>query len=218
MAIAAAAGERLYKVQLGDTISAIAGLFGVSAQEVMAANDISDPTQLRVGRTLVIPGPEGVSTAQPTPTLAVAATATAKATATETGDTMRYSAPMLTSPSDGASYSGGAQEIIELRWESVGSLGSDEEYVVHLGILGSDGETEWIQSEPLEEPLRALSWQVLAQMHGRAAEDAGSTYLWFVQVEQVRRDEAGSVLRDDEGNAIRQPLSPSSEVLTFSWQ
>ncbi|MEX0326721.1 MAG: LysM peptidoglycan-binding domain-containing protein [Puniceicoccaceae bacterium] len=44
-----------YTVQPGDTPSGIARRFGVSTPELMAANDISDPRKLYVGKTLVIP-------------------------------------------------------------------------------------------------------------------------------------------------------------------
>ncbi|MCH8473670.1 MAG: LysM peptidoglycan-binding domain-containing protein [Opitutales bacterium] len=47
-----------YTVQAGDTPGAIANRFGVSAQELMRANDISDPRRMRVGQELTIPGRE----------------------------------------------------------------------------------------------------------------------------------------------------------------
>lgn len=47
-----------YTVQAGDTPGAIANRFGVSTQELMRANNISDPRRMRVGQELTIPGRE----------------------------------------------------------------------------------------------------------------------------------------------------------------
>ena len=67
-----------YTVQAEDTLYDIAQRFGVSLEELMEANDITDPTSLSIGQKLVIPGqesgrlPEGTATpegeaATPTP-------------------------------------------------------------------------------------------------------------------------------------------------------
>jgi LysM repeat protein len=50
-----------YTVQAGDTPYDIAQRFGVSVEELMEANEITDPTSLSVGQKLIIPGqaPEG---------------------------------------------------------------------------------------------------------------------------------------------------------------
>ena len=47
--------QTLYTVQEGDSLSAISQRFGVSAEAIMAANNISNPDLLRVGDQLVIP-------------------------------------------------------------------------------------------------------------------------------------------------------------------
>jgi len=49
--------EGVYIVQEGDYPSSIAEQFGISAEELMDANDITDPTSLRVGQELIIPTP-----------------------------------------------------------------------------------------------------------------------------------------------------------------
>lgn len=49
-----------YVVQSGDTLYSIARSFGVSVEALQTANNISDPTLLSVGQTLVIPGYEGI--------------------------------------------------------------------------------------------------------------------------------------------------------------
>jgi LysM repeat protein len=48
-----------YTVQAGDTPSGIASRYGISANELMRANNISDPRRLYVGRELIIPGQSG---------------------------------------------------------------------------------------------------------------------------------------------------------------
>lgn len=49
-------GGETYTVEAGDTPSAIAQRFGISASELMRANSITDARRLYVGRELVIPG------------------------------------------------------------------------------------------------------------------------------------------------------------------
>lgn len=48
-----------YTVQPGDTLSAIAVAYGVTINDLMAANDISDPDSIFVGQELRIPGRPG---------------------------------------------------------------------------------------------------------------------------------------------------------------
>jgi len=51
----------VYIVQPGDTINVISIKFNVSAEDIIAANNISDPNLLSVNTPLIIPGIEGVS-------------------------------------------------------------------------------------------------------------------------------------------------------------
>lgn len=51
----------VYIVQPGDTLSSIADRFGVSVDDLMAANGITNPNLLSAGQQLVIPGLEGVT-------------------------------------------------------------------------------------------------------------------------------------------------------------
>jgi murein DD-endopeptidase MepM/ murein hydrolase activator NlpD len=51
----------VYIVQPGDSLSSIASRFSVSLNDLMAANNITDPNQLAAGQQLVIPGLEGVT-------------------------------------------------------------------------------------------------------------------------------------------------------------
>jgi murein DD-endopeptidase MepM/ murein hydrolase activator NlpD len=53
--------EAVYIVQPGDNLTSIADRFGVTVDDLMAANGITNPNLLAVGQQLIIPGLEGVS-------------------------------------------------------------------------------------------------------------------------------------------------------------
>ena len=86
----AAAQEVIYTVQAGDTLSSIAAQYGVTVDDLAAANGINDPSLITVGQRLVIP----VATATPDATATPAATPTPSPTLTPapyevlTGDTL----------------------------------------------------------------------------------------------------------------------------------
>lgn len=61
--------QLLYQVKAGDTLGDIAEKFEVGIQELIDANNITDPNRLEIGQTLIIPQPTVVpptSTASPT--------------------------------------------------------------------------------------------------------------------------------------------------------
>ena len=51
------AQEQEYTIQPGDTLGAIAEQFGVSIEDLAAANDITNPDLIQPGDTLTIPSP-----------------------------------------------------------------------------------------------------------------------------------------------------------------
>ena len=51
----------IYIIQAGDTLSSIAARFNIAIDDLMTANNISNPNQLDVGQQLVIPGLEGIT-------------------------------------------------------------------------------------------------------------------------------------------------------------
>lgn len=51
----------IYIIQPGDSMSLIASRFGVTLNDLMAANNISDPNSIAAGAKIVIPGLEGIS-------------------------------------------------------------------------------------------------------------------------------------------------------------
>ena len=60
--------EQEYRIQAGDTLGAIAVKYGVTVDEIMRANDLTDPDRLVVGVVLIIPGEtEELPTRQPPP-------------------------------------------------------------------------------------------------------------------------------------------------------
>lgn len=59
--VSAQSSGPVYIVQPGDTLSSIAALFNVTVNDLMAANNISDPNLLPEGQRLVIPGLEGIT-------------------------------------------------------------------------------------------------------------------------------------------------------------
>jgi LysM repeat protein len=58
----------IYVVQAGDTLSAIAAKFDVPVEWIAQANNIQDPNVIRVGQTLIIPGPTPIPTETVLPT------------------------------------------------------------------------------------------------------------------------------------------------------
>jgi murein DD-endopeptidase MepM/ murein hydrolase activator NlpD len=51
----------IYIVSAGDSLLGIAGIFNVNYQDIMTANNLSDPNQLYPGEQLIIPGLEGIN-------------------------------------------------------------------------------------------------------------------------------------------------------------
>lgn len=52
---APSSGRRVHIIQAGDTLTSIAAYYGVTPEAIMAANDITDPNRLVVGKQLIIP-------------------------------------------------------------------------------------------------------------------------------------------------------------------
>jgi LysM repeat protein len=57
-----------YVVQTGDTLYSIALHFGVSVQDLMNANGLTNPNYIQIGQTLIIPNPSATPTPTPTGT------------------------------------------------------------------------------------------------------------------------------------------------------
>lgn len=85
------AGPQTYTVVAGDTLSRIAARYGVTVQELAAANNITDPSRIRVGQVLVIPS--GETPAPPTrlPMPPLSQLTPARVTSVVDGDTIKVS-------------------------------------------------------------------------------------------------------------------------------
>lgn len=82
----ATAVQNTYAVQTGDTLGNIGDTFGVSVDDIMTANGITDPNFLQVGQELIIPEAGfalATETPPPTETPAVAPTPIATVTPTQ---------------------------------------------------------------------------------------------------------------------------------------
>lgn len=80
-ASASAASGATYTVQAGDTPGGIARRYGVDHRELMRINGVTDPSKLRVGQVLVIPGGGTAPTTAATPAPATRPTVAASAPA-----------------------------------------------------------------------------------------------------------------------------------------
>ena len=69
-------GEQTYTIQQGDTLSYIAGQFGVTVEAIVAANGLANPDAIQAGQKVIIPA-GGVVTTTAAPTTTTAATTTA---------------------------------------------------------------------------------------------------------------------------------------------
>lgn len=70
-----ATGEQTYTIQQGDTLSYIAGQFGVTVEAIVAANGLANPDAIQAGQKVIIPsGGVVTTTAAPTTTTSAAST------------------------------------------------------------------------------------------------------------------------------------------------
>ncbi len=192
-------GPRIYIVQAGDTIIAIATRNGISTALLLAANGLTaqDPT-IRPGDELIIPAPGSVlPTATPRATLALTPTATPTSTVT-----IRLDAPTLIDPAQGINVPCSGNQYI--RWNSVFGIAPDDEYVLFLGYVNSapDGAGKVEVVPLLEQRLgQRTSWQMNGAYCSLAPQAFGRTWQWYVQV-----------------FAQNTPVSPPSAVREFTWR
>ncbi|CAN5874101.1 hypothetical protein BH10CHL1_BH10CHL1_31810 [soil metagenome] len=212
---------RTYVIQAGDTPLQIASAFGISAAELLAANNLSgeDARSLRVGQVLTIPGDDQVAAAnqaQPTatiqPTVASQATVTSQPTPPPTAKAeveaaaaqpkLRLDAPQLRSPESNAAISCNGNNA--LIWQAVPFVLDNDRYVLHLGFVNrrdADGKetVTWVL-EQIQSP-NNTAWNMDPGLCALAPQDLGRQWRWYVEVIGVDN----------------QPVSPPSPYWGFSW-
>lgn len=86
-----------YKMEAGDTLLALASRFGSSVEAIMKRNNLSSPTELKIGQEIVIPTNSAIlATTTPTATATPSATATASATPRATATATRVATATAT--------------------------------------------------------------------------------------------------------------------------
>ncbi|MCJ7549834.1 MAG: LysM peptidoglycan-binding domain-containing protein [Anaerolineae bacterium] len=160
---ATAAAFTLHTVRSGDTLSTIAEEYGVSINEIRAANDIPENSEsIQINQVLTIPR----STPTPEPRTTV------ETTLTPTPGLVHYPAPSMLYPPEDAAFTG-PDAVIALQWSSVGILEDREYYSVEL-IAPSGDDTATIRAYT-----RSTVWRVPGDLYaGDEAENRA--YSWRV--------------------------------------
>lgn len=130
-----------YTVQPGDWIYALARQFGVTPEQILAANNLSDPDQLQPGQEICIPG-SAAETETPTPTATTEPTETPTPTPSPTptleppvvGQTTPEPTPPNNPPSQGLGFPFGLGGLLPWLFLILGFLG---------GVLVTSGVYRW---------------------------------------------------------------------------
>lgn len=125
-------GMLTYTVKAGDTPTTIARRYGITARSLMAANNITDPRKLYVGRKLVIPGQEDAASP--------AMTETTAATTPEPVSTPPVRTEVTPSPTPAGSADSSRQTDLEREEDPMAALEALE-----------DEELPYVEVEILEE-------------------------------------------------------------------
>jgi len=187
---------RTYVVQPGDSLSGIAERFGVSQQELMEANDITDPDSIRESQSLVIPGP---ATSTETPGIGGPPTPTVSSN-------LVYPAPVLLGPPDGSEFHDeDAETPILLNWLSVGLLGEDEWYAVSIRYVAD----EEVDEQEIVELGKATSYRLPLELRP-PSEAESHLFEWQVTVLRLVETEV-------EGEPQTVRIGRESERRAFYW-
>jgi LysM repeat protein len=184
----------LHTVNVGETLSEIAELYGVSMDDIRAANDMdAEATEIQVNQVLEIPN------YTPTPEMTVETEQVQDDDAASTST--QYTAPTLLYPPDGATFTG-PTALVMLQWISVGILEEDEFYRVTLNVPTADG------TDTVRNYIKSTAWRV-PEAFFPPAELIDRTFSWSVAV--VRQ--IGTDL-----NPVYTSVSRSGEGREFLWK
>lgn len=187
-----------YKVKSGDSLSSIAAQFGITWQELAAANGLTAQSRLNVGQELVVPGKGGAIPATPT----AAPVRTATPPPPEPTAIALLAAPEITNPADQASYGGGKTEIY-LMWKPVAGVPAGAGYRVVIQWTEQGVPMEYLVPVTTATSIRMPAWLF------QRADQPTRKYAWAVRVVQTTTDGQGK-----EKDIL---LSPSSDQRVFYW-
>lgn len=187
-----------YAVKSGDSLSSIASRYGITWQELAAANGLTAQSRLNVGQQLIIPGKGAVL---PTSTGAPVRTATPEPTPAPT-EVPLLAVPEITNPADQASYRGAKTEIY-LMWKPVANVPAGAGYRVVIQWTEQGAPMEYLVPVTTATSIRMPAWLF------QRADQPTRKYAWNVRVVQTATDGQGS-----EKDIL---LSPSSEQRVLYW-
>lgn len=193
-----------YALGSGDTLSGIATRFGITVNNLLAANGLTaqDATRLQIGHSLIIPAPgQGFPTPTPAPATPAPAPVQASPTPTPTEPpTLRLSAPVLLSPSSGTPILG-CNTLQLLTWQAA-SLGPGDEYELRVGYVSGPPQADGSETISWAAVVRQtqLSWKLDTSLCTQAPQEYNRQWRWYVQI--INGNDA---------------VSPPSSVWAFSW-
>jgi LysM repeat protein len=193
-----------YSLQSGDTLSRIANRFGVTVNNLLAANGLTaqDATRLQIGQSLMIPAP-GQSFPTPTPAPATATPGPVQPSPTPAPTkplALRLSAPVLLSPSSGTPILG-CDTLQLLTWQA-SSLQPGDEYELYVGYLSGPPQADGSETISWAAVVRQTqsSWKLDTALCTQAPQEYNRQWRWYVQVINGSAD-----------------VSPPSSINKFSW-
>jgi LysM repeat protein len=182
-----------YTVQSGDSLSSIATNYNVPAAEIKSFNGLSNDSVF-IGNSIWIPLCKRAATPGPTFTPTIPPP---------------YPAPPLLLPVDGTGFTL-ADTSITLQWASIGTLRSNESYVVTVvDVTDSQGLTDTSQARRLVEYVTDTKFIIPADF--RPKDNRAHILRWWVST--VRQN--GS---DDQGQPVWVSAGALSLQRDFSWQ
>lgn len=190
-----------YVVVNGDTCLGIALRYGVTLNELLAANGLADCNFLRVGQKLFVPV-HGTPTPTETLTPAAAPTGTATPPATATAAPLpTWPAPDLVSPTQGQAFTA-ADTTVSLHWAPAGSLRPGEFFSVHVEDITCNCsrvyDTATSQTR-LDLPMNLMPTEAVAHI-----------FNWTVTTVRQKTDSGG-------GQIAYEPVGAKSQVGIFTW-